>query len=77
MNQLAEEMLARELRCAVLAVESDLSDTIRAIRAYRGEGFEEDMEAFALAEANEEDPIVTRLAPLTTDDEFGISRIFG
>lgn len=76
MNQLAQDMLARELRVAVLAVEGDLSETLRAVRAYRGEGLEEDLEAFAHAEVGEHDPIQTRLETVMTADPFGVSRIF-
>lgn len=76
MNRLAQEMLSRELRAAVLIVEKDLSETLQAVRAYRGEGLDEDLAAFAEAEVTEEDPIQTQMEILTMADSLGISRIF-
>jgi hypothetical protein len=76
MNQLAQDMIARELRVAVLAVEEDLSETLELVRAYRGEGLEDDLAAFAEAEVSEEDPIQTRLATATMADSLGVSQVF-
>lgn len=76
MNELAQGMLARELRVAVLALETDLSETLQAVRAYRGKGVKEDLESFAEAEASEEDPVETRLASMMMNDALGVSRVF-
>jgi hypothetical protein len=76
MNQLAQDLLARELRVAVLGVEDDLSETLQRIREYRGEDIEADLDAFADAEVDEEDPIQTKLDRNITADRLGVSAIF-
>lgn len=61
-NSLAEEMLGRELEAAALLVEHDLDDTIRKLREYPSEErLEDDIEAFAEAEAYGEDPLRARM----------------
>jgi hypothetical protein len=76
MNQLAQDMIKRELRVASLAVERDLSETLALVRAFRGAGLAEDVAAFADAEMNEEDPIQTRLVRVGMHDRLGISEVF-
>lgn len=61
-NQLAEQMLARELSAAALLLESDLVDTIALLREYdREEHLDRDIQAFAEAEAYERDPLRSRM----------------
>jgi hypothetical protein len=77
-NQLAEEMLERELQAAALLLERDLTGTLALLRNYRrDEHLPGAIEAFALAEAYEEDPIKTRMAePPRTQDAFGVADAF-
>ncbi|HEY5025144.1 MAG TPA: hypothetical protein VII76_09220 [Acidimicrobiales bacterium] len=72
MNRLAEELIASGLRVAVLGLEERLSQTLSALQAYRGEGLEEDLVAFAHAEA----PIVTRLLSPEPADPLGVGAVF-
>jgi len=70
-NQLAEEMLERELHAAALLLARDLTGTLELLKKYnRAEHLEDAIEAFAQAEAAGPDPIQTRLvasaAPATT-----------
>jgi hypothetical protein len=61
-NQLAEEMLERELQAAALALELDLSETLDLLRNYnRGERLDEAIEEIAEAEAYAEDPLKARM----------------
>jgi hypothetical protein len=78
-NQLAEEMLERELRAASLLQEHDLSGTLERLHNYRtAERLEEDIEAIAHAEAYEHDPLRSRHVetPSTTTDPYGIEALF-
>ena len=74
MNQLAEEMIERELQVLALGLESSLSRTIVALRSYRGARPAEAWDAFAEAEALPE-PMATRRAYLE-EDPFGVARAF-
>lgn len=78
-NQLAEEMLERELQAAALLLEQDLTGTLALLRNYRrDEQLAAAIEAFAQAEATEEDPIKARLvSAATTRDAFGVAEAFG
>jgi hypothetical protein len=76
MNRLAEELIARELRVMALGLEMELSETLEALRAYRGEGLEQDLAGFAQAEVEQEDPVRTRLAEFGADDPLGIASLF-
>jgi hypothetical protein len=76
MNRLAEEFIASGLRVAVLGLEERLSQTLLALQSYRGEGIEEDLIAFAHAEATVEDPIATRLLPPEPTDPLGVGAVF-
>ncbi len=74
MNQLAEEMIARELQVLALGLESSLSRTIELLRSYRGEGRAEAWAAFADAEGLPE-PIAARRTQ-ADEDPFGVARAF-
>lgn len=61
-NQLAEEMLERELRAAALLLERDPTGTLALLRRYRADKhLEQTIDEVARAEAREEDPIHTRI----------------
>jgi hypothetical protein len=77
-NQLAEEMLERELQAAALLLERDLTGTLALLRRYRhAEHLQEAIEEVAHAEAHEDDPIVTRIAATPgTRDAYGIADVF-
>ncbi len=74
MNQLAEEMIERELQVLALGLESSLSRTIELLRSYRGEGRAEAWAAFADAEGLPE-PIAARRTQVD-EDPFGVARAF-
>lgn len=74
MNQLAEEMIERELQVMALGLESSLSRTIALLRSYRGQGRAEAWAEFADAEALPE-PIAARRAR-PEEDPFGVARAF-
>lgn len=78
MNQLAEEMLERELRAAALVLELDLTGTLDLLRDYsRGEHLERAIEEFAQAEAREQDPLRASVAePRAAGDAHGILEAF-
>ncbi|MCP9490136.1 MAG: hypothetical protein MSC31_09705 [Solirubrobacteraceae bacterium MAG38_C4-C5] len=77
-NQLAEEMLERELRAAALLLERDLTGTLEKLRGYRREQhLDQAVTEFAHAEGFEDDPIQTRLVQGSrTQDAFGIVDAF-
>ena len=77
-NQLAEEMLERELQAAALLLEQDLTGTLALLRNFRrDEHLPAAIEAFAQAEAYAEDPIKTRMveAPRARD-VYGVADAF-
>jgi hypothetical protein len=74
MNQLAEEMIERELQVLALGLESNLSETIELLRAYRGEGRAEAWAEFADAEELPEPIAARRVQP--DEDAFGVARAF-
>lgn len=78
-NQLAEEMLQRELSVAALLVERNLDSTLRKLHDYRrDERLAEDVQAFAEAEAFNEDPLQARMVePAELRDAYGVMRSFG
>jgi hypothetical protein len=78
-NQLAEQMLERELQAAALYLESDLLDTVSLLRSYRGdEALERDIEAVAEAEVTEDDPLRSHMEPLgDLADAYGVAEAFG
>jgi hypothetical protein len=76
-NQLAEEMLARELGAASLLLEQDLTGTIELLRNYRaGEHLSADIEAVAHAEAYEHDPLRSRRKDDASYDVYDIAGMF-
>jgi len=77
-NQLAEEMLERELRAASLVLEQDLVGTLKLLREYRSaERLHTDIEAVAHAEGYELDPLRSRRAEkASTADAYGIGAMF-
>jgi hypothetical protein len=77
-NQLAEEMLERELQAGALLLEQDLTGTLELLHRYRkSEHLERAIDDIARAEAYEDDPISTRMA-LTDSarDAYGIADVF-
>lgn len=74
MNQLAEEMIERELEVLALGLEMSLSRTVELLRAYRGKGRADAWSAFANAEALPEPIAAHRVDPDT--DPFGVARAF-
>ncbi|MGI8750557.1 MAG: hypothetical protein ACR2J6_08430 [Thermoleophilaceae bacterium] len=77
-NQLAEQMLERELSAAALLLESDLVDTIARLRDYRrDEHLDRDIQEFAEAEAYERDPLRSRMVEDNElQDAFGVAEVF-
>lgn len=76
-NQLAEEMIEREVQAAALLLADDLTGTLELLRGYRREAhLEQAIADFAHAEAYREDPIKTSLVRSSADDAFGISQAF-
>jgi hypothetical protein len=77
-NQLAEEMLERELRAGALLLERDLTGTLDALRRYRRDThLQRAIDEVAHAEAYEDDPLVTRAAgERPADDAYGIADAF-
>lgn len=77
-NQLAEEMLERELQAAALMLERDLTGTLALLRRYRrGEHLEQAIDELARAEAYEQEPVPTRMAASAGGrDAFGIADMF-
>ncbi len=77
-NQLAEEMLERELRAASLLLEQDLTGTLELLRGYRtAERLPADIEAIAHAEAYEDDPLRSRrVETVGATDAYGIGAMF-
>ena len=80
MNQLAEEMIARELGAVALVVEEELTQTLQLLRDYRGGDAEEDAVAFGEAEASVvgDDPAQGRMieVPTGVEDPFGVAAAF-
>ena len=73
MNQLADELIERELEVLVLGLESNLSRTMELVREYRGER-RESWSRFAQAEALD-DPIQTRRLD-ADEDPYGVAGAF-
>lgn len=74
MNQLAEEMVERELEVLALGLEISLSRTMELLRTYRGMGRADAWAAFADAESLPE-PIRARRMRHDADP-FGVARAF-
>jgi hypothetical protein len=77
-NQLAEEMLERELRAASLLLERDLTGTLELLRSYRAaDRVQADIEAAAHAEAYEHDPLTSHRAQTASGaDAYDIGAMF-
>ncbi len=77
-NALAEAMLNRELQTAALLLEQDLTGTLDLLKRYRrDEHLQGAIEAFAHAEAHEDDPIETRMVEMPrARDAYGIEEAF-
>jgi hypothetical protein len=77
-NQLAEEMLERELGAAALALELDLSETLDLLRGYNPrEHLEQAIQDFAEGEAYGEDPLkARRVDGPVTEDAHGVLAAF-
>lgn len=77
-NQLAEEMLERELQAGALLLEQDLTGTLALLQRYRrDEHLAGAIDAFAHAEAYEEDPLKTRMVEtVPLQDAYGIADTF-
>ncbi len=78
-NQLAEEMLERELQAAALSLEHDLAGTLALLHSYnREEHLEGYIRAFAEGEAYGDDPLRSRFreTPGFGRDIFGIADVF-
>lgn len=76
MNQLAEDLIARELRTMALGMEIDLADTLRLLRKYRDPGIEKQAADFARAEVEYDDPLRAEHVE-TEGDPHGVAAAFG
>lgn len=74
MNTLIEEMIARELPREMAVIESELTGTLDALRAYKGK-FKNDWAAFAEAEGTMQDPIKARQVE-AANDPLGVKAVF-
>jgi hypothetical protein len=77
-NELAEEMLERELQAEALLLERDLTGTLELLRGYRSDRhLTTAIDEIARAEAHESDPIAARmLAAPAGRDAYGIADVF-
>lgn len=78
-NQLAEQMLERELHAAALSLEQDLAGTLALLQSYnREEQVEHYIRAFAEGEAYGDDPLRSRFRDTAGlgGDVFGIGDVF-
>ncbi len=79
MNQLAEQMLERELHAAALSLEHDLAGTLALLQSYNREAdVESHIQAFAEGEAHGDDPFRSRARDTVglRRDVFGIADAF-
>jgi hypothetical protein len=78
-NQLAEELLRRELQAAALLLEADLSDTLELLRSYSlSDHLEQDIADFAEGESFQADPIKARMVETADErDPLGVLAAFG
>lgn len=78
-NQLAEEMLERELQAVALTVATDLTGTLQLLQSYKAEDhLGEAIAQFAHAEAYVDDPIKTVMVGSSLDEQdvYGIAEAF-
>jgi hypothetical protein len=76
MNRVAQDALVAHLGLATAVVEDRLEGSLAALRRYRGAWSDEEIAAFARAEAGREDPIEGRAVRPVEDDPFGVGRAF-
>lgn len=76
MNELAEAAIEHELAVVGADLEERLARTAALLRSYRGEGIDDDIEAFARAEVSIEDPLRSRRAGSKHDDDLGVGAAF-
>jgi hypothetical protein len=78
-NQLAEELLERELQAAALLLEQDLSGTLALLKNYRrDEHLGQAIADFAQAEGEYAEPIDARMVAMPRiQDAHGIADAFG
>jgi hypothetical protein len=74
MNELAERAIVHELEVLGTGLEDRLHRTADLLRSYRGEDVERDVEEFARAEVEVEDPLRSRAA--TIGDPHGVGAAF-
>jgi hypothetical protein len=78
-NQLAEQMLERELEAAALSLEQDLAGSLALVRSYnRDTDVERHIQAFAEGEAFGEDPVRSTAGSTVVlgQDALGIADVF-
>jgi hypothetical protein len=78
-NQLAEQMLERELQAAALSLERDLAGTLALLQSYnRDADVEDHIQAFAEGEGYGDDPLRSRARDTVGfgRDVFGIADVF-
>lgn len=76
MNQLAEDLISRELRTMAMGMELDLVDTLRLLRDYQDPGIEQHAAEFARAEVSLDDPLRAEHVEGAADPH-GIEAAFG
>ena len=76
MNRLAQDALAAHLDLATTVIEERLERSLAALRRYRGAWSDQEIAAFARAEARLEDPAEGRARPPGGEDPFGVQRAF-
>ncbi len=74
MNELAEAAIEHELAVLSADLEQKLTRTAELLRSYRDTEVEEDVEAFARAEVEVDDPLLSRQA--TLEDAYGVGALF-
>ena len=78
-NQLAEQMLERELEAAALSLEQDLAGSLALVRSYnRDADLEGHVQAFAEGEAFGDDPVRSTAKDTVPfgQDALGIAEVF-
>jgi len=73
MNELAESAIRHELTLLGADLEQRLTRTVKLLRSYRGVN-QEDVEAFARAEVEVEDPLRSNLC--ISEDRYGVGAAF-
>lgn len=76
MNQLAEDVIGRELRVLAEGMEMDLTETIVLLRQYRRREPDDQASDFARAEVEHDDPMKARHMPAVDGDPLGVKTAF-